>query len=132
MSSSNQIARASASSNFTRIFNSAVDDYKRLTKGDLRTHPFAAALDVCTTPDTILGLFRRQAQIFDGFREGYDKLIRRLNPIVMVLDTLSATLGEGIGLVRSSFLPCILLQHLPPRYFHPRRQYSQASVLSSG
>jgi hypothetical protein len=86
-------------SNFTQIFDTAIDDYRRLTKQDLRTHPFAAAFDICTTPDTVLDIFRTQAKTFDSFRKEDDKLMRWLNPTVQVLFTLSATLGEGIGLV---------------------------------
>jgi hypothetical protein len=99
MSTSDQTTHPSASSNFTQIFDTAIDEYKKLTKQDLRTHPFAAALNFCTTPDSILDIFRTQAQAFDSFRKGDDKLMRWLNPTVEVLFTLSATLGEGIGLV---------------------------------
>jgi hypothetical protein len=96
---------SSSSSNFTRIFDTAVDEYKKLTKEDLRTHPFATAFHVCNTPDTILDVFRGQAQAFQRFRKGDEKLMKWLEPTVHVLFTLSATLGEGIGLVSPSFLP---------------------------
>ena len=112
MSTRKQTTSPSNSSNFTKIFDTAVDEYKKLTKEDLRTHPFTTAFDICNTPDTILDVFRGQAQAFDSFRKGDDKLMRWLNPTVQVLFTLSATLGEGIGLVRTSFLPCILPQLL--------------------
>jgi hypothetical protein len=113
MSSDNQTTCPSALvSNFTQIFNTAIDEYKKLTKEDPRTHPFAAAFNVCNTPDTILDVFRTQAQAFDRLREGDDKLMRWLNPTVQVLFTLSATLGEGISLVRPSFLPAFYSQHI--------------------
>ena len=135
MSTNNQTSRgssSSASSNFTPIFNAAVDEYKKLTKQDLHTHPFAAAFNACNTPDTILDVFRGQAQAFDRFREGDDKLMRCLNPTVQVLFTLSATLGEGIGLVRTSFLPCIFPQLLYISHFHLLKRFSPVSVFCLG
>lgn len=107
MSTTKQTTSPSNSSNFTQIFDTAIDEYKKLTKEDLRTHPFATAFDVCNTPDTILDVFRGQAQAFHGFREGDEKLMKWLDPTVHLLFTLSATLGEGIGLVSPSFLPFI-------------------------
>jgi len=101
MSTSNQATHhdlSASASNLTSIFDSAVDEYKRLTKKDLRTHPVAAILDACKSPDTILDVFRNQAQDFDRFRKGNEKLMEWLNPTVHVLFTLSGTLGEGIGL----------------------------------
>jgi hypothetical protein len=94
-------------SNFTSIFDAALEEYKRLTGKNLHTHPFATAFDVCSTPETILDVFRRQARAFDAFHQGDDKLMIWLNPTVHVLFTLSATLGEGIGLVSLSFLYCV-------------------------
>jgi hypothetical protein len=131
MSTGNQTTRHSASSNFTHIFNAAVEEYKKHSKQDIRTHPFATTFNACTTPDTILDVFRGQAQAFDRFREGEDKLIRWLNPTVQVLFTFSALLGEGIGLVSPEFLPRILFQLMSLSRFRPQRQYSQASAFFS-
>jgi hypothetical protein len=100
MPPSDQITRHSASSNFIQIFNTAVEEYKELTKQDIRVHPFAATFNTCITPDAILDVFRGQAQAFDKFREGNDKLIRWLSPTVRALLAFSATLGEVIGQVR--------------------------------
>jgi hypothetical protein len=86
-------------SNFTDIFDAASNEYKILTKQDLHTHPFAAALGDCDSPDAVLNIFRRQAQAFDEFCKGDDRLMKWLNPTVHILYTFSATLGEGIALV---------------------------------
>ena len=110
MSTSNQTTRPSPTSNFDLIFDTAVDEYKRLTGLDLRTHPLAAAFDVCNSPDIIVTIFRKQAQAFGRFRKGDGKLLTWLDPTVQVLFALSATLGEGIGLVSPSPLPCIIPQ----------------------
>ena len=98
MSASDQETNPSIS-NFTAIFHAASQEYKTRTKQDLATHPFAAALQGCNSPDSILNIFREQAQAFDKFRKGDDKLIEWLTPIVNILFTFSGTLGEGVGLV---------------------------------
>ena len=86
-------------SNFTAIFDAASQEYKTLTKKDLATHPFVAAIEDHNSPDSILNVFRKQAQAFDTFRKGDDKLMALLTPIVNILSTFSDTLGEGVSLV---------------------------------
>jgi hypothetical protein len=117
----------SSTSNFTAIFDAASQEYKTLTKQDLGTHPFAAALEGYNTPDAILGVFRKQAQAFDKVRKGEDKLMAWLTPIVNILFTFSATLGEGIGLVslRSSISP----QSYNHLFFQP---FSPAKTIFTG
>ncbi|KAI0278215.1 hypothetical protein BGY98DRAFT_1096892 [Russula aff. rugulosa BPL654] len=97
MSTSNQTTDLSTA-NFTAIFDAASNEYKALTKQDLETHPFAAAFDNSNSPDSVMNIFRKQAQAFDKFRKGDDKLMTWLTPIVNILFTFSGTLGEGIGL----------------------------------
>jgi hypothetical protein len=87
-----------SSVNFTAVFDAAVNKYKTLTKQDLGTHPFAAAFRNSCSPDSVLDVFRTQAQAFDNFRKGDDKLMAWLTPIVHILSTFSGTL-DGIGLV---------------------------------
>ena len=101
---SNQVPNASTS-NFTPIFQAAYDEYKKLAGHDLATHPFAAELDQCDSPDSILDVLRKQAQAFARSRKGDEKLMAWLNPIVHVLFTFCGSLGEGIGLVSILFLP---------------------------
>ena len=98
MSTRNQTSAPSVS-NFASIFDAALQEYKTLTKKDLAAHPFAAAIEDRNTPDSILNVFRKQAQAFDTFRKGDDKLMALLTPIVNTLFTFSGTLGEGVGLV---------------------------------
>jgi hypothetical protein len=101
-SRSNPTAEPSAStstSNFTAIFNVSSIEYQRVTGKRLDTHPFATQLDTCHGPKAVLDLLRTQAQAFNSFRKGDDKLMAWLDPIVHILFTFSATLGEGIGLV---------------------------------
>ena len=98
MSTSNRTTDPSTS-NFTAIFDAASQEYQALTKKDLATHPFAAAIKDLNSPDSILNVFRKQAQAFDAFCKGDDKLMASLTPIVNILFTFSETLGEGVGLV---------------------------------
>ncbi|KAI0249052.1 hypothetical protein BJV78DRAFT_729027 [Lactifluus subvellereus] len=88
-----------AISNFPPIFKDALDKYKRLTKKDLQSHLLAVEFDRCDSPHAVLEIFRKQAQAFEEFRKGDDKLMKWLDPTVNVLSTLSATLGEGLALV---------------------------------
>ena len=100
MSASNQTASASTSANnFTAIFNAASTEYQSVTGKHLVTHPFAAQLDTCDSPKAVTDLLRMQAQALNKFRKGDEKLMAWLDPIVHILFTFSATLGEGIGLV---------------------------------
>jgi hypothetical protein len=91
-SSSNQV------SNFQLIINNALDEYKKRTKKDLRAHPLVAELQSCNIPSAILSVFQQQVQL-DELRRSDDRWTRWLDPTVNVLFTLSATLGEGVGLV---------------------------------
>ena len=100
MSASNQTTPRNPSiSNFTAIFDAALHEYKTLTKQDLATHPFAATLQGYNSPDSILNVFRDQAQVFEKFCNGDDKLMEWLTPIVNILFTFSESLGESVGLV---------------------------------
>jgi hypothetical protein len=130
MSTSDQTADPSTS-NFTAIFDAASQEYKTLTEQDLGTHPFAAALDSCDSPDAIVAVFRKQAQTFDRFRKGDDKLMAWLTPIVNILFTFSATLGEGIGLVSLHSFIYIFLRsynYLFFRHSRPQRLFLPGSV----
>jgi hypothetical protein len=126
MSTSNQTAGPSTS-NFTAIFDAASQEYKTLTKQDLGTHPFAAALEGYNSPDAIVAVFRKQAQTFDKFRKGDDKLMAWLTPVVNILFTFSATLGEGIGLV--SLDPFSVSAVLKPSILQP---FSPAKIVFTG
>jgi len=92
----------SSTNNFTAILNTASTEYHRVTGKRLDTHPFAALLDTCNTPDAVLNIFRTQAQDFSKFRKGDERLMAWLDPIIHILFVFSGTLGEGIGLVSPS------------------------------
>ncbi|KAH9179178.1 hypothetical protein EDB89DRAFT_1901212 [Lactarius sanguifluus] len=96
--SGTQRATATTISNFISIFEVAAKKYKKLTKQDLNTHPFSVVLDSCDSPDAVLDVFRKQAEIFDEIRKGDERLIQWLDPMVHILFTFSVALGEGVGL----------------------------------
>ena len=98
MSSTDQTAGLSTD-NFTAIFNVASTEYQTVTGNRLDTHPLAAQLNTCHSSEDVSDVLRTQAHAFSKFRRGDEKLMTWLDPIVHILFTSSATLGEGIGLV---------------------------------
>src|SRR5712671_1616558 len=98
MSTNHQVAGPSGD-NFTAIFNAASTEYYSVTGKRLETHPLAAQIDTCRNPEAVSNLLRTQAQAFSKFRKADEKLMAWLDPMVHILFTFSATLGEGIGLV---------------------------------
>jgi hypothetical protein len=92
---------ASSSSNFQPIFHDALKAYERRTKKDLLAHPLAAQLQACDSPSSVLAVLQQQVQNRNQSQSGDGRLTKWLDPTVSVLYALSATLGEGVGLVRS-------------------------------
>jgi hypothetical protein len=131
MSTSSQTTDASI--NFTAIFEAASNKYKTLTGQDLRTHPLAAELESNNnSPDSVLGVFRKQAQALDKFRSGDDKLMKYLTPIVNIIYTFTTTAGADIGLVRLYCFAMSVLQYLFLSHSLPQRCYLRVLVFSSG
>ena len=106
-------------STFQSIFDAALKEYEKKTGRDLRTHPLAAELDQCNSPDAVLDIFQKQADELDEIEERDQTSIRWLSPTVHVLYRLSATLGGDVGMVsRLEVLPLIitiLSTGFPPR-----------------
>ena len=131
MSATNQIA-GSSTDTFTAIFNAASIEYQTVTGKRLDTHPLAAQLDTCHTPEAISNVFRAQAQAFSKFRKRDEKLMTWLDPIVHILFTFSTTLGEGIGLVSIPIHSVrLLMLHQYISHSHLLSQFSLASVFFS-
>jgi hypothetical protein len=87
------------SSNFQLIFNNALKTYEKCTKTDLLAHPLSAHLQTCDSPSAILAVIHQQVQGLHQSQRADERLTKWLNPTVTVLYALSATLGEGVGLV---------------------------------
>ena len=99
MSSAHSQTATSSSSNFQQIFNNALKAYEKRTKNDLLAHPLAAQLQACDSPDAILAILQKQAEVFDQSRSNDGRWTKWLDPTVNILFAFSATLGEGVGLV---------------------------------
>ena len=98
--SSHAHTTTTSSSNFQLIFNNALKAYEKRTKKDLLAHPLAARLQACDSPSTILSILLQQVHEFDqSTGSSDDNWTKWLDPTVNVLYALSATLGEGVGLV---------------------------------
>ena len=90
---------AASSSNFQQIFKNALDTYRKRTKNDLLSHPLAARLQACDTPDAILTIIREQIHGLDQSQSDADRWSKWLDPTVNVLFAFSETIGAGVGLV---------------------------------
>jgi len=89
-----------SSPNFQLIFDNALKAYEKQTKTDLLSHPLAARLQACQSPDSILAVLQQQVQGLDQSRTSDEKLTKWLEPTVSVLYAFSGTIGEGVSLVR--------------------------------
>ncbi len=98
---------AASSTNFESIFRTALQAYEKQTKKDIASHPLAAQLQSCNTPNAILSVLQAQVQVFNQSRSADERLTKWLNPTVNVLCAFSATLGQGVGMVCCENLICL-------------------------
>jgi hypothetical protein len=91
---------STSNSNFASIFNAALKSYKRKTKKDLTSHPLLPKLQSCDSPEAILTVLREQIPSFNQSQNGDDRLTKWVSPTVNVIYAFSATVGQGVGLVR--------------------------------
>jgi hypothetical protein len=96
---SNLPSSSTSRSNLDAIFNAALKAYKKKTGKDITSHPLAAELQSCDSPDAILAVLQTQIPTQDQSQNGDEIFEKYLIPTVNVLYTLSDTLGEGISLV---------------------------------
>ena len=86
--------------NFQLILSNALKSYEKRTKCDLLAHPLAAQLQACGSPGAILAIIHQQVQGLDQSQRADERMTKWLNPTITVLYAFSATLGQGVGLVR--------------------------------
>ena len=86
-------------SNFTSLFNAALESYKCKTKNDLALHPLLPSLQSCDSPDAVLTVLRDQVPAFNQSQNWEDGLTKWVTPTVNVLYSFSETIGQGVGLV---------------------------------
>ena len=78
----------------------ALTEYRKNTGKDLLSHPLAIELQRCDSVDGILAILQRQANMLERLRDGNRRLMKWISPSVHILYSFSATLGDGLGLVR--------------------------------
>jgi len=93
---------AISSSSFQSLFDAALKDYTNQTGTRLDEHSFATQFETCDSVESISSILQQNAQAFRKFRGEDGKIMKSLKCTVHILYTLSITavLGEGIGLVR--------------------------------
>ncbi|KAH9177925.1 hypothetical protein EDB89DRAFT_1931718 [Lactarius sanguifluus] len=80
------------------ILDAALSEYKKKSGKELLDHPLATEVQRCESVDAILAIIQGQAKAFQQFRDGDQRLMKWINPVVDVLFTFSATLSEGVAL----------------------------------
>ncbi|KAI9432713.1 hypothetical protein H4582DRAFT_2132050 [Lactarius indigo] len=81
------------SSDLKSILDAALSEYKKETGSQLIDHPLAIELQRCDSVDAVLAIIRHQAETFQQFRDGDQRLMKWISPVVDVLYTFSETLG---------------------------------------
>ncbi|KAH9039660.1 hypothetical protein EDB85DRAFT_1887426 [Lactarius pseudohatsudake] len=95
MSSSSQTSVSS--SQFELIINAALSEFKKKTGKDLLDDWLAKELQTCDSVDAVMDIIQGQAKAFDRFMNGGSKLMKWVRSSVHVLYTISAALGDGVG-----------------------------------
>ncbi len=84
---------------FKLILDDALSEYQKKTKKNLLDYWLATELKSCESIDAVLDILRDQAKALERTSAGDQRLMNRIGSSVNVLSTISATLGEGIGMV---------------------------------
>jgi hypothetical protein len=88
------------SSNFNSILDAALNEYQKKTGRGLLEHPLAEQVKRCDSIGAISAILQGQAKEFQQFRDGDQRLMKWINPIVDVISTFSETLGGVTSIVR--------------------------------
>jgi hypothetical protein len=96
------------------LLDAALTEYTKQTGADLRKHPLAHKIESCDSPDSILAVFKQQAQAFDEFRNGDPRVFKWLGPVVDGLHALSVSAAPGLSLV-SEFITVLQMYAITSR-----------------
>ena len=88
-----------SSSNLKSILDTALINYKKMTKKGLLDHSLATEVQRCDSVDDVLATLQRQANAFSQSR-GDQHLMKWIRPVVNILYASCDTLG-GADAVRS-------------------------------
>jgi hypothetical protein len=91
------------SSNFNSILDDALSEYKKETGSGLLEHPLAEQVKRCDSIGDISAILQGQAREFQQFRDGDQRLMKWISPMVDVLSTFSETLGGVASIVRPRY-----------------------------
>ena len=76
MSSSTTSQTYTLSSDFNSVLDAALSEYKKKTGKKLLDHPLATEVQRCDSLDAILAIFQGQAEAFQQFRAGDQRLMK--------------------------------------------------------
>lgn len=96
------MSNPSSPSHLRLLFETALQEYEKLTGTKLADHPLATQLETCGSVESITAVLQERAQAFREFRGGDGKVMKPLKCAVNIMHTLSIStvLGESIGLAR--------------------------------
>ena len=100
MSSPTAYQTPSTSTNLKSILDAALSEYKKKTGTGLLEHPLSEEVRRCDSIGAISALLQGQAREFQQFKDGDQRLMKRINPMVDILSTFSETLGRVASTVR--------------------------------
>ena len=119
---------STSSQNFETIFTAALKEYKKQTKKDIASHPLAAELKSCDSPNAVLTVLQSQVRKFDPSESANERWRKLLDPTVNVLYAFSGFVSNITGPVNratlSRFRTTLTHDH---RYYHPPRRFSLGS-----
>ncbi|KAN0141468.1 hypothetical protein V8E53_000713 [Lactarius tabidus] len=76
----------------------ALSEYEKKTRKPLFDHSLATQLQQCDSVDAIKAIFRGQVDAFQKFRDGDQRLMEWINPVVDVLSAFSDIIGAAAGI----------------------------------
>ena len=99
-------APTSTSPRIKQILDAALSGYKKRTGTDLLDSLLARELQSCDSVEDVLDIIRHQAEAFDKFRDGDERLMTWIGSSVDALYKISSILDEAVGMV------CTICDHL--------------------
>ena len=97
MSDSSPSQSTSTSPDFKSMLDDALDKYKKKTGNDLLALWLTSELKACESVDEVLDILWDQAKAFE--QSGDQKLMKYIDPMVLVLQKVSDALGDCVSLV---------------------------------
>ncbi|KAH9052831.1 hypothetical protein EDB87DRAFT_1835577 [Lactarius vividus] len=98
---STSLLPSSSTPSYHPIFEKALKEYKKKTRKDISSHPLAEEIRGCGSIEAILTVLQGKANELSRSQSSDERFTKWLTPTVNVLNALSSTLGEGVGIVFS-------------------------------